>query len=266
MTAALILLTAVRKAPVSCETTAKGQSAGKAGWFAKTPWTVIIQTRDPASPQAAAALERLCRIYWPPIYACLRREGKAEACAQDLTQSFFLRLLERQDLAAVRREKGKFRSFLLASLRHFLADEWDKAHAAKRGGTRSCFSLDGAESEERYRLEPADNMTPDKLYDRRWAMAVLNEAVQRLRAEFQAAGRGDLYEQLCRHLSDGPDGSTGAEAARCLDMAESTLRGWVRRLRLRNRELVREVIAETVASPEQIDEELRHLFESLREL
>ena len=251
------------------DTTGESSVAGelspteKASWFTTTHWSLILQARDPSSTEAAAALDRLCRIYWYPLYAFLRREGKDQETAKDLTQGFFLRLFARKDFETVRREKGKFRSFLLKSLKHFLADEWDKAKALKRGGDKTVVSLDDQDAEQRYRLEPVENIGPDKLYDRRWALTVLDEAAKRARAEYQASGRGEMYEHLRKHLSEGPDTPTCAETARRLETTENTVKSWILRLRKRNRELVREVIAETVAVPEQIDDELRSLFAAL---
>jgi RNA polymerase sigma factor (sigma-70 family) len=240
-----------------------GDSAEKAAWFTTTHWSLILRARDPSSTEAAEALEKLCQTYWYPLYAFVRREGKDEETAKDLTQAFFLRLFERKDFEGVQREKGKFRSFLLKSMQHFLADEWDKAKALKRGGDKTVVSLDDKDAEARYRLEPVESMSPDKLYDRRWALTVLNEATKRAREEYHASGRGEIYEHLRRHLSGGPDTPACAETARRLETTENTVKSWIHRLRQRNRELVREVIAETVSAPQQIDEELRDLFEAL---
>ena len=238
-------------------------SAEHAGWFTTTHWSIVLNAQDPASPQASEALEKLCRAYWYPLYAYVRRLGKDEHTAKDLTQAFFARLLEKNYLGQADRERGKFRSFLLGALKHFLADEWDKTQAQKRGGGRVILSLDDQTAEDRYLLEPADETTPDKLFDRRWALMTLEQAVGRLRKEYQDTGKGPLFEQLQDFLS-GAQGDAGyAGAAARLGMSENTLKSYVRRLRLRNREILREVIANTVASPGQIDEELRDLFAAL---
>jgi RNA polymerase sigma-70 factor (ECF subfamily) len=210
-----------------------------------------------------AALEDLCRAYWYPLYAYIRRTGKDEHTAEDLTQAFLARLLEKNHVAQADRQRGKFRAFLLGSLKNFLADEWDKAQAEKRGGGRPILSLDDQTAEERYRLEPADDASPDKLFDRRWALTTLEQAVARLRKDYQDTGKGELFDQLQAFLS-GRYGDGGyAEAAEKLGMTENTLKSYVRRLRQRNREILRDVIANTVSSPDQIDEELRNLSAAL---
>jgi DNA-directed RNA polymerase specialized sigma24 family protein len=231
--------------------------------FTTTHWSLILRARDLDSPQAIEALEKLCQAYWYPLYAYLRREGKEEETAKDLTQAFFERFLERNYLEQVDRQKGKFRSFLLGSLKHFLADEWDKARAQKRGGGKALVSLDDDAAEERYRLEPIDEMSPDQIFARRWALTVLEQAVARLEAEYRASGKGELFEQLRNFLAGDAEQITYAAAAARLEMAENTLKTQIRRLRLRNRELLREVVAETVASPEQISAEVQELFEVL---
>ena len=147
-------------------------SAGQGTWFTTTHWSLILHAQDTSSPLAAAALEKLCRAYWYPLYVYVRRQGENEESAKDLTQGFFARLLEKRYLAQVQREKGKFRAFLLASLKHFLADERDKARAQKRGGGQTLISLDDSTGEERYRLEPVDAMDADKLFERRWALTL----------------------------------------------------------------------------------------------
>jgi RNA polymerase sigma-70 factor (ECF subfamily) len=238
-------------------------SAERAAWFTTTHWSIVLNAQDPASPQAGEALERLCRSYWYPLYAYARRLGNDEHTAKDLTQAFFARLLEKNYLKQADRQRGKFRSFLLGALKHFLADEWDKTRARKRGGGRIILSLDDQTAEDRYHLEPADEMTPDKLYDRRWALLTLEEAVGRLRREYQDTGKGALFAQLQDFLSGALGDSGYAGAATRLGMAENTLKSYVRRLRLRNREILREVVANTVASASQIDEELRDLSAAL---
>jgi RNA polymerase sigma-70 factor (ECF subfamily) len=234
-------------------------SAGQAAWFTTTHWSIVLSARDPVSPQAGEALEKLCRSYWYPLYAYVRRVGEDEHTAKDLTQAFFARLLEKNYLEQADRRRGKFRSFLLGAFKHFLADEWDKTQAQKRGGGRVVLSLDDETAEDRYHLEPADEMTPDKIYDRHWALLTLERAVGLLRKEYQQTGKGALFDQLQGFLSGGLGDSGYAAAAAGLGMTESTLRSYVHRLRRRNREILREVIAETVAAASQIDEELRDL-------
>ncbi len=168
----------------------------RGGLFASTHWSVVLAAGHPSSPDAHAALAKLCRIYWYPLYAYVRREGYNAPDAQDLTQEFFARLLEKNYLAQVEPQKGRFRSFLLAALRHFLADQRDRARAVKRGGGAEVFSLDAQEAEERYHLEPVDRMDAEKIYERRWAMTLLEQALTRLRDENVVAGKTELFERL----------------------------------------------------------------------
>ena len=227
--------------------------------FTTTHWSVVVMAQEPDSPQAAEALERLCRTYWYPLYAYVRRQGHTPEDAQDLTQEFFARLLEKNYLAQVAREKGKFRSFLLAALRHFLSDQQDRAKAVKRGGAADCVSLDAQSAEERYRLEPVNGMDAGKLYERRWAMTLLEQALTRLRDESVAAGRPELFERLRDFVAGESEDSCGAVAAQ-LGLTESAVRAALHRLRRRYRELVREAVAQTVADPAEIDAELRYLI------
>lgn len=213
-----------------------------------------------SSPQAIEALETLCRTYWPPLYAYVRRLGHAPHDAQDLTQEFFARLLQRKYLASVGREKGKFRSFLLAALNHFLADERDRAKAAKRGGGMILISLDEETAENHYLLDAASQLSPDKIFEKRWATTLLEQAYAKVRAELIAAGKRDTFEKLKGFLADGTDSGDYTALAGELGMPANTVAVTVRRLRLRYRELVRAEIAHTVASPDEIKEEMRHLL------
>ncbi|MBI4658229.1 MAG: sigma-70 family RNA polymerase sigma factor [Verrucomicrobia bacterium] len=174
------------------------QDSGKTGgnWFATTHWSVVLAAGDRTAPYSSEALEKLCRAYWYPLYAYVRRRGYEPHDAQDLTQEFFARLLERNYLGRADRERGKFRSFLLAALNYFLADEWDKAKAQKRGGTHTVLSLDDNEVEKRYRLEPASGLTPEKIFERRWALTLLDQALDRLRKEMAAAGKAQQFQLL----------------------------------------------------------------------
>jgi RNA polymerase sigma-70 factor (ECF subfamily) len=228
------------------------------GW-GTTMWKDVLA----AGEGSVEALEKLCCAYWYPLYAYVRRLGKDEHTAKDMTQAFFARLLEKNYLQQADRRRGKFRSFLLVALKHFLADEWDKSQAQKRGGGRIILSLDDQTAEDRYHLEPTDEMAPDKLFDRRWALTTLDQAASRLRKEYQDTGKGALFDQLQDFLSGALEGSGYAEAASRLGMTQNTLKSYVRRLRLRNREILREVIADTVESDAQIDQELRDLFAAL---
>jgi RNA polymerase sigma-70 factor (ECF subfamily) len=229
------------------------------GIFATTHWSVVLAARATDSSQAAAALEKLCRTYWYPLYAYLRRRGHGEHDAQDLTQGFFAHLFERDWLQSVAREKGRFRSFLLAALNYFLADQRDRAHAQKRGGGRPIISFDAHEAEERYRLEPVDERSPDKLFERRWAMTLLDQVLARLAQEFSDADKRDLFNRLQPFLVEGTGEKTYAEIAHAGGMTEEALKKAVQRMRGRYHQLFREEIAQTVASPEEVEEELRHL-------
>ena len=228
-------------------------------WFATTRWSVVLAAGAHDSPQAAEALEQLCRTYWYPLYAYVRRRGHEPEDAKDLTQAFFARLLEKHYLADVDPRRGKFRSFLLASLNHFLADEWGRAQAQKRGGGHTIISLDDASTEDRFRLEPVDELDAEKIFERRWTLTVLEQTTTRLRAEFVSADKVRQFEQLQEFLL-GDKGSSYADAAAHLQMSEGAVRVAVHRMRLRFRELFREEIAHTVATEGEIEEEIQHMF------
>lgn len=235
-------------------------SAEQAAWFRSTHWSVVLSAQDPASPQAGDALEKLCGSYWYPLYAFVRRRGHDEATAKDLTQGFFARLLEKNYLAQVQREKGKFRSFLLASIKHFIAEEGKKARAQKRGGGATLISLDETTGEDRYRREPVEVMDPEKLYERGWVLTLLERARERLKEEYRADGKAKLYEQLQVFGSGDTDTPAYAEVAPALGLSEGGLRAAVCRMRQRYSELLREEVAQTVSSPAEVDEELRYLI------
>jgi RNA polymerase sigma-70 factor (ECF subfamily) len=229
--------------------------------FAQTRWSMVVAAAGGDSTKARRALEHLCETYWYPLYAFVRREGHGADDAQDLTQEFFARLLEKNWLDAVDREKGKFRSFLLAAMRHFLANEWDRANRLKRGGGQAVLSLDAESAEARYALEPADRMTADRIFERRWALTLLEQVLERLRKEFDAAGRGRLFEELKAALTG--EKVAYADIAARLNLNEGAVRVAVHRLRLRYRDLIRAEIAETVAGEDELDAEVQHLFAAL---
>lgn len=233
--------------------------------FVTTHWTVVLAAGGGDSSRAQVALTQLCRTYWYPLYAYVRRRGYTSHDAQDLTQEFFAQLLSRQSLAMVDPERGRFRSFLLASLNHFLASEWRRQRAQKRGGDGEQFSLDWAAAEERYDLEPATTASPDRLFEKQWALTLLANVLQRLEAEFHADGRGDLFASLKNTLLGTRETQPYAELASQLGMNESALKVAVHRLRKRYRELVREEIAQTLELGEDVDQEMRHLFQVLAE-
>ncbi len=231
--------------------------------FATTHWSVIAAAQDRASPQAQEALGTLCRCYWYPLYAFIRRHGSGPDEAQDLTQEYFALLLEKDFLEAVNPAKGRFRSFLWASCKHFLANERDRQRAQKRGGACTMLSIDLHQAEERYRLEPADHLTPDKLFERRWALTLLEQVLSRLREECAAANKTSLFEALKGFLAGRKAEASYNEAGACLGMTEGAVKVAVHRLRKRYRELLQEEIMRTVANPEEIEEEIRHLFAAL---
>jgi len=230
------------------------------GRFATTHWSVVLQARDQESPQAGEALEQLCRAYWYPLYAYVRRKGYSPDDAQDLTQEFFARLLRGNFLHTVEQRKGRFRSFLLASFEHFLVKEWVRVTRQKRGGGQVLLSLDEEGAEARYALEPAGQLSPQKLYERRWAMTLLEQAMSRLEAECRQQGKSRLFEQAKNLLSGDAERPDYSPLAAVLEMSEGALRVAVHRLRQRYGALLREEIAQTVASPAEVDEEVRCLF------
>ena len=219
----------------------------------------MVAAGNSDAPQAVEALEKLCRTYWYPIYAYLRRRGWSEQDAQDLTQGFIAQLLKRRSIQGVERDKGKFRSFLLASLNYYVADERDRATAQKRGGGREVLSLDVQEAEQRYRFEPADERSPEKIFEHRWAMALLDQVLARLGQEFADAGKRDLFERLQAFLVEGAGDKTFAEVAREMGMTKEAVKKAAQRMRRRYHQFFREEIAQTVASPADVDEEIRHL-------
>ncbi len=235
-------------------------AATKAGWFATTHWSVVLTAKEGDSPQAAAALAELCRTYWYPLYAFVRRKGHSSHDAEDLTQAFFARLLEKNYVAQAERERGRFRTYLLAALTHFLADEWDKARRLKRGGGRKIVSFDVASAEERYRLEPSDQLDAAKLYERRWVTTLFEKVLARLEQEFRDSGKGELFVGLKGSLLAEDSGLSYAELGAQLGLKEDAVKQAVRRMRLRYRELFREEIAQTVAGPGEVEDELKHLF------
>jgi RNA polymerase sigma-70 factor (ECF subfamily) len=231
--------------------------------FATTRWALVRAARDASAPEGREALASLCAIYWYPLYAFIRRQGHDAEQAQDLTQELFARLLEKDGLASVDQSKGRFRLFLLAACRHLLSNERDRARARKRGGGRPTLSIDAAAGEERYGREPAHGETPERLFERRWALALLGQVLARLRDEHEAAGKGPLFEGLKGHLAGEGEG-TYAEAAARLGLSEGAVKVAVHRLRQRYRELLREEIAHTVAGPAEVEDEVRALFAALR--
>jgi RNA polymerase sigma factor (sigma-70 family) len=238
----------------------ESHSSAGGGAFPVTHWSVVLSAGVSGSPQAAAALETLCRTYWYPLYAYLRRRGHAVEDAKDLTQAFLTRLSQRKYFAHADPSKGRFRSFLLVALNHFLTDEWRQAHAAKRGGGQSFISLDDDTAEGRYRQEPATDETPERIYERRWGLSLLDHALNRLERECGAAGKGRQFELLGDFLTHEARQQDCAAAGAQLGLSAGAVAVAVHRLRERYRELVREEIAHTVEGPAEVEDEIRWLF------
>lgn len=232
--------------------------------FETTHWSVVQRAGDSQSPESAAALEKLCRAYWYPLYAFVRASGHGPEEAQDLTQEFFAQLLEKKWLGRADPERGRFRTFLLASVKNLMANEWKRAHRVKRGGGR-VLSLDAMEAEERYRLEPADEATPEKIFERRWATTLLAGVVERLRRECDGGGpeRVRRFEVLKIFLLEDKGTLPLAEAAAQLGLSVIATKSVVHRLRQRYREIFLEEIAHTVSHPEETQDEIRHLLQAL---
>lgn len=225
-----------------------------------THWSVVQAAGEEESASGDAALAELCGTYWYPIYVYVRRQGYDEHEAKDLTQEFFSRLLARNQFKLLDRRRGRFRAWLLASLEHFLAKQWRDASRQKRGGGKAMISLDDEKAEERYRLEPGDPMDAGMLYERRWALTLLERTFQRLGKEFEAGGRGALFRSLQVFLSGEKSRHSYASVARELDMTEGAVKVAVHRLRQRYGETLRDEIAQTVSGSDEVDAELRHLM------
>jgi RNA polymerase sigma-70 factor (ECF subfamily) len=238
-------------------------SQNGAAAFTTTHWSVVLAAQGP-SPAAEEALEKLCRTYWRPIYGFVRRQGVRPEEAKDLTQGFFTLLLERRDFDAVRKEKGRLRSYLLTSLKHFLANERNRAMAIKRGEGQQLIPLEDLRERERVGFEPSDTLAADEIYQRRWALSLLDQVLARLGKEYRAAGNTALFDRLQKSLTAEADRLSPADTAREFGMTESAVRQASYRLRQRYRQLLREEIAHTVMAAGDIEDELRHLVAVLR--
>jgi len=234
-----------------------------AGCFVTTHWSVVLTAGRIDTTRARAALEQLCRNYWHPLYAYVRGAGYSREEAEDLTQEFFARLLAHKSVARADPARGRFRSFLLASLKHFLANEWEKARALKRGGGVQVLPLEFDTAETRYAPPVAAGDSPDRAYDRQWALSLLDVVLGRLRREYRHAGREEMFAGLKDTLSGGRSEIPYRELGARLGLSEGAVKLAAHRLRQRYRELLREEIANTVAVPEEVDEELKHLFVAL---
>lgn len=231
--------------------------------FVTTHWSVVLAAKQENSAEADTALERLCQTYWLPLYFFVRRRGNAAHDAQDLTQEFFARLLAKDFLRSVDRSKGKFRSFLLAALEHFLAKEWRRNNAQKRGGKFTFVSINDDSAEQPYLQVPASNLSPEQLFEQQWAITLLEQAVAKLREEFLTAGKQTLFEELKICLTGEKRAVSYAELAGKLGMTEAALKMAVSRMRQRYGELLRAEIANTVSDPMEVEEELQALFKAL---
>lgn len=231
--------------------------------FSTTRWSLVILAGDRDDSRCAEALAMLCEAYWYPLYAFVRRQGYKAEDAADLTQGFFTRFLERNDVAAARQERGRFRSYLLACMKHYLANEWDRARAQKRGGGKTPISIDAMVAEEKYGLEPGHDITAEKLFDRRWALVLLDRVLHDLDREYAAKNKRRTFELLKPFLT--AEGSSAARraAADALRMTEGAVNVALHRLRKRYRTLLRKHIADTVGDEKHVDEEIRDLFSAL---
>ena len=234
------------------------------GWSATTQWSLVLAAGDSRNPQSAEALSTLCQTYWYPVYAFVRGRGHRADVAEDLTQGFFTQFLEKNYIRQVDPDRGRFRSFLLVSVKNFLANEWDRQRAEKRGGGIPPLSLDFEAAESRYGLEPADTATPEKIFDRRWALTQLDKVLSSLRAEMVQVGMSDRFESLHGYLTGEGSGVPYEQIAGELGISEGAVKVAVHRMRRRFGELLRQAVAETVDNPDRIDSEIRDLFESMQ--
>lgn len=233
--------------------------------FATTQWSMVLAARDGSDTEARRALEGLCNSYWYPLYAFVRGQGKDPDSARDLTQAFFAELLEKDMLQAIDRSKGRFRSFLLASLKNFLSHERDKAEALKRGGGTHTVSMDADDAETRYQLEPVDALTPDQIFERRWGLTIMERAMARLETETNSSAvRPDQFEQLKPFLTGSEPSIPYKEVASDLGTSEGAIKTAVHRMRQSYGRILRQEIAETLGNPAELDNELRHLLTVIR--
>jgi RNA polymerase sigma factor (sigma-70 family) len=232
--------------------------------FASTHWSIVLAAGQRALPESEKALAALCQAYWPAVYVFVRRQVADIHEAQDLTQAFFAQLLEKNLLAAAQPARGRFRSFLLTSVRNFLLNEWDKQKANKRGGGRKHLALDFQQHDSIYSCEPADPLTPERLFERQWVLGLLEQVMTRLRTEFTKAGKERIFEHLKDSLSGADADMSLADIAAQLGISANAAKVASHRLRKRYRELLRAEVVQTLADPAEIDDEIRHLFEALR--
>jgi len=233
---------------------------GAEGWFVTTHWSVVLSAQAQDSRDARQALETLCRSYWYPLYAYARRSGQSPADAEDLTQGFFAQLLQKDYLKAAAPEKGRFRAFLLVALKRFMANEWARQHAQKRGGFAAIVPIDQDLAETRFATEAAHPLPPDVLFDRQWAMTLLEQTMAQIQAEYTESGRAKLFEHLRSCLAKEESALPYAQIGLQLKLTEAAVKMAVHRLRSRYREILLAHIAQTVTSPQEMEQELHHLF------
>ena len=232
------------------------------GWqFATTSWSQVLAAREGTSTESRQALEALCKAYWYPLYAFVRLQGYDPDAARDLTQAYFAQLLEKDYLKDVQPSAGRFRAFLKVSIKHFLSKERVKAHALKRGGRARVISLDADDAEGHYRFEPVDRLTPEEIFERRWALTVIERVLGKLRQEFSQTGKEEEFDKLKAFLTGEEPRTSYREVAAELGTSEGAVKASVHRLRGRFGKLLREEIAETVANPDEVDDEVRHLLQ-----
>jgi len=248
--------------PASPDGAARGAGPGR---FATTRWSRVLAAGSARSEQSEEALAELCGEYWYPLYAYVRRRGYDTDDARDLTQSFFVHLLEKKSLAMADPARGRFRTFLLTAMKNFVNGEWRKKATLKRGGGVEMLSIDFQSAEERYRIEPSHTLSPDSIYERRWALGLLDRAVEELRRHYEEAGKGELFEALKGGLGHDDGLLPYSELSRQLGQSEAALRSAVFRLRRRWRDQLRELVAETVDEESTIDDELQNLLASIAE-
>jgi len=249
--------------PHSAANSGPGASA-PACQFATTHWSMVVAAGHGRSPESEAALEALCRDYWYPLYVYVRRRGYSADDAQDLTQAFFAALLEKKYLRDAERTRGRFRTFLLTAMQRFLSKEQDRQRSQKRGGGRRAIALDFPAGEDRYRHEPSHSWTPERLYERRWALTLLDNVLQEIEIECKSRGKQDLFEELKQYLAAGPQGQAYGQTAVRLGISEGAVKVAVHRLRRSYREILRREVSKTLAAGEDLADELRQLQAAVR--
>lgn len=249
--------------PISDPTSDPDDAGSRNPQFATTRWSQVVAAKDADAPEAGPALASLCETYWYSVYYFLRRKGYNHDAAQDLTQGFFARLIEKRDFASADPQRGRFRTFLLAAVKHFAANEHDREHAAKRGGGQPLLSIDAAAAGQMYAAEAVDHRTPEKAYERRWAMLMLGRIIEKLRQEYDERGHAQLFDKLQFCLTGEGTPETYAALAAEMKVSESSLKVAIHRLRRRYRERLRQAVADTVADPQDIDDEIQALIQVL---